>query len=231
MVLYNPLSPEVRENPYPSYRALRAADPVFWFEMLQTWILTGYDDIVGVLRDHAHFSSDRSRANNVIIRQMEAQQDQSLLRRTATILSADPPSHTRMRALVSKAFTPRVIEEMRPHIEEIAESLLDDLPRPGEIDIMADLATPLPVIVIAELLGVSASDRAQFKAWSADIAGTLGTAFLTPEDLDRARASARELQAYFEAAVADHKRAPREDLLSALIQVEEKGDQIGRAHV
>src|SRR5438552_28589 len=140
MTMYNPLSPEVRENPYPSYKALREHDPVFWFEMLQTWVLTGYEDIVAVLRDHVHFSSDRSKANNVIIRQMEAQQDQSLLRRTATILSCDPPSHTRMRALVNKAFTPRVIEEMRPHIQEITDSLLEALPDPGRMDVMTDLA-------------------------------------------------------------------------------------------
>jgi pimeloyl-[acyl-carrier protein] synthase len=224
MVMYNPLSPEVRENPYPSYRALREADPVFWFENLQTWVLTAYDDILSVLRDYAHFSSDRSRANNLIIRQMEAQQDQSLLRRTATILSADPPSHTRMRALVNKAFTPRVVEEMRPHIQEITDSLFDALPEPGRMDVMADLAMPLPVIVIAELLGVSPADRAQFKAWSTDIAGTLGTAFLTPDALDQARRSAAELQAYFQEAVEAHKRQPQHDLLSALIDVEEQGD-------
>ena len=225
--MYNPLNPAVREDPYPSYRALREASPVYWLEILETWVLTRYEDIQNVLRDYGHFSSDRQKANNVVIRMLEQQQDQSLLRRTATILSADPPSHTRMRALVNKAFTPRAIEQMRPHIYEIAEYLLDSLP-PGEIDVMSDFATQLPVIVIAEMLGVSPKDRAQFKKSSTEIAGVLGDAFPTQQGIETARAASASLQAYFEEAVADHRRNPRDDLLSALIQVEEKGDLLSQ---
>src|SRR5205807_1082705 len=114
-----------------------------------------------------------------------------------TILSCDPPSHTRMRALVNKAFTPRVIEEMRPHIQEITDSLFDSIPHPTQLDVMKDLAIPLPVIVIAELLGVSPADRGQFKAWSSDIAGMLGAAFLPPDALEKARKAGLELQEYF----------------------------------
>src|SRR5688500_1588581 len=144
--------------------------------------------------------------------------------RTPTMLSLDPPAHTRMRNLVNKAFTPRVVERIRPHIEEIADELLDALPEPGRIDVVHDLAIPLPVIVIAEVLGVPASDRKQFKAWSSDIANTLAGPFQPMDILERALTSSNEIAEYFRAQIEKRRQAPGEDLLSALIAAEEQGD-------
>jgi cytochrome P450 len=140
------------------------------------------------------------------------------------MLSSDPPAHTRMRNLVNKAFTPRSVEVIRPRMQEIADSLMDALPNPHEIDVVADLAVPLPVIVIAEVLGVPASDRQQFKEWSTDIANTLGAAFQPPEVLDRAQRSSNALADYFRQQIALRRTSPRDDMLSRLIAAEENGD-------
>jgi pimeloyl-[acyl-carrier protein] synthase len=222
---YNPFSPEIRANPYPTYKALREEDPVKWSDLMQAWILTGYDDIQTVLKDAARFSSDRRQANNRFVQAMqEAEEQASPMRRAPTMLNSDPPAHTRMRNLVNKAFTPRVVEKMRPHTQAITDELLDLAPEPGKLDVIADLATPLPVIMIAEMLGVSPKDRAQFKAWSNDIASTLGGPLQRPDIRERARASSFELADYFRKVIAERRDDPKDDLISALIAAEEQGD-------
>jgi cytochrome P450 len=144
--------------------------------------------------------------------------------RTPTMLSLDPPAHTRMRNLVNKAFTPRVVERMRPHIEEIADELIDALPEPGRLDVVTDLAVPLPVIVIAETLGVPLADRQRFKAWSSDIASTLAGPFQPADVLERAQVASNELADYFRDQIDLRRSEPRDDLLSALVAAEEQGD-------
>ncbi|HWO72932.1 MAG TPA: cytochrome P450 [Dehalococcoidia bacterium] len=225
MADFNPFDPRLRSDPYSVYRELREEDPVFWSPTMQLWLLTRYDDVLAVLRDHARFSSERVRAKNPFVQQMESfRMASGPLGTTPTMLSLDPPAHTRMRNLVNKAFTPRVVERSRPRIRAIAEELLDALPRPDRIDVVADLAIPLPVIVIAEVLGVPAADRDRFKAWSSDIAGSLGGAFMPKEAIDRALRSANEIADYFRDQIAERRRSPRDDLLSALCAAEEQGD-------
>jgi cytochrome P450 len=225
MADFNPLDPRLRTNPYDVYRELREESPVFWQPLMQTWLLSRYEDNLAVLRDHASFSSERTRARNALVQQMESYRLSSgPLGTTPTMLSIDPPAHTRMRHLVNKAFTPRVIERSRPHIAEIAEQLLDDLPDPRELDVVRDIAIPLPVIVIAEVLGVPLSDRDSFKAWSTDVANSLGGPFQPPDVLDRARRSSNEIADYFREQIALRRKAPRDDLLSALCAAEEQGD-------
>jgi cytochrome P450 len=222
---FNPLLAEVRANPYPTYKALREEDRVHWNGLMQAWLLTGYDDVQAVLKDNARFSSARERATNRFVQAMVENEQQARPSRGArTMLGSDPPEHTRLRTLVNKAFTPRVVERMRPHIQEITEELLDAAPEPGRLDVIRDLAYPLPVIVIAEMLGVSPADRAQFKAWSTDIANTLSGPLLAPDTIARARQSGDELAEYFRSAIAERRKAPRDDLLSALIAAEEQGD-------
>ncbi len=222
---FNPFDPRLRSNPYEVFREMRESDPVHWSEAMQSWLLTRYDDVLAVLRDHAHFSSERSRATNPFVKELEKFREASgPAGRTPTMLSLDPPAHTRMRNLVNKAFTPRVVERIRPHIQEIAEQLLDDLPDREHIDIVRDLAIPLPVIVIAETLGVPPAERQRFKAWSTDVAGTLAGPFQPPAVMDRARISSVELADYFHQQLALRRKEPREDLLSALLAAEEQGD-------
>lgn len=222
---FNPLDPSLRTDPYAVYRALREADPVHWSEIMHVWVLTRYEDVLAVLRDHTNFSSNRLLANNPMVQQMEQyRQASGPLGRTPTMLSSDPPAHTRMRNLANKAFSPRVVESSRAHIQEIADSLFDSLADPRCLDVITDLAVPLPVIVIAEVLGVPASDREQFKAWSADIANSLAGPFLPPAALQRAQRSANEIADYFGDQVRMRRKQPRDDLLSALMSAEEQGD-------
>jgi cytochrome P450 len=222
---FNPLDPRLRTDPYSIYRELREAAPVFWQPLMQTWILTRYEDNLAVLRDHVSFSSERTRAKNALVQQLESYRLSSgPLGTTPTMLSVDPPAHTRMRSLANKAFTPRVIERSRPHIQEIANELFDALPQPNAIDVVADLAVPLPMIVIAEVLGVPVSDRERFKGWSSDVAASLSGPFQPPDVLEKARISSNEIADYFRALIAKRRSQPGDDLISALIAAEEQGD-------
>jgi cytochrome P450 len=225
MADFNPLDPRLRTDPYAIYRELREEAPVYWQPLMQTWVLTSYQDILDVLRDHASFSSERTRAKNALVQQLESYRLSSgPLGTTPTMLSIDPPAHTRMRSLANKAFTPRVVERSRPHIAEIADELLDALPQPGSLDVVADLAVPLPMIVIAGVLGVPVSDRERFKAWSSDIAASLGGPFQPQDVLDRARDSSNAIADYFRDLISKRRGEPRDDLISALIAAEEQGD-------
>jgi hypothetical protein len=225
MADFNPLDPRLRTDPYAVYRELREEAPVYWQPMMQTWILTRYEDNLAVLRDHAAFSSQRTRAKNALVQQLESYRLSSgPLGTTPTMLSIDPPAHTRMRSLANKAFTPRVVERSRPHIQEIAGELLDALPQPGSLDVVADLAVPLPMIVIAEVLGVPVGDRERFKAWSSDIAASLGGPFQPQDVLDRSRDASNAVADYFRDLIARRRGDPRDDLISALIAAEEQDD-------
>ena len=222
---FNPFDPDYRANPYTHYHEWRSDDPVRPSDLVPAgiWILMRYADSVSVLRDR-RFSADRSQAT--INQQVEATQvDVGPLGRAQTMLTSDPPDHTRLRTLVSKAFTPNVVEEMRPHIQEIVDELLDAVQDAGRMDVIRDLAYPLPVIVIAEMLGVRPEDREHFKKWSGDIAVTLDPV-VAPEALQRAQQSALELADYFRGVVEERRRNPRDDLISGLIAAEEQGDKL-----
>jgi cytochrome P450 len=144
------------------------------------------------------------------------------------MLFRDPPDHTRLRSLVSRAFTPRVVEAMRPHIQEIVDGLLDRLEGARGMDVIEDLAYPLPVRVICEMLGVPIEDQDVFKEWSADIARSLDASILPAgsEVITRGQESGDALREYFRSLIAVRRKQPREDLLSALIAAEEQGDKL-----
>ncbi len=188
-------------------------------------MLTRYDDVVAVLRDQ-RFSAERRGAQNRYAQQAMAAAEEhgGPVARANTMLTADPPEHTRMRLLISKAFLPRAVEKLRPHIQEIADELLDDVQEPGHLDILMDFAYPLPTIVIAELMGVPTEHRAQFKRWSDDVVATLGGAFGAPDLLERGAQSVSELADYFRDVIADRRRQPKEDLVSVLVAATDQGD-------
>ncbi len=225
-VQYNPFVPEVHANPYPVFRQLREEDPVHWSELMDAWVLTRYADVVAVLK-HPRFSADRRRARNRFAQQAAMTlEEQGPLARAATMLTADPPEHTRLRGLVSKAFTIRAVEAMRPRIQRITDELLDAAQEKGELDVIWDLGYPLPVIVIAEMLGVPSERRDDFKRWSDDIVATLGGPFVAPEVLERGQQSAHEMAEYFRGVIDERRRAPKDDLLSGLIAAEERGEAL-----
>ena len=219
-VVYNPLAPRVYHNPYPTYTALRTKDPVHWGILVESWVCSRYADIDAILRDHKRFSNDpRTRRTSRARRAAVASSDDT------NMLFADPPDHTRLRALVSKAFTPQAIEALAPRIALIMESLLDSITPGTTFDVMETIAYPLPVIVIAELLGVPPEDRAQFKVWSDRRARALEPT-ITPREREAAAQAAVELDAYFRGIIDFRRKEPQDDLISALVAVEEAGDRL-----
>jgi len=145
-----------------------------------------------------------------------------------SMLDRDPPDHTRLRSLVSKAFTPRVVEGLRPRIQQIVDGLVERALAKGGMDLIEEFAYPIPVIVICEMLGVPVADHERFKGWSLDIARGLDAIMLPPDSVVgmRSGTSRRALAEYFRGLIAERRAAPREDLLSALIAAEEAGDTL-----
>ncbi len=207
----HPVLVQFREDPYPLYRYLHAAAPVQWNDVLDAWTLVRYADVVESLTD-PRFTADRT---------AEVDEGYTIAK---SMLVSDPPDHTRLRALVQKAFTPRMIEQLRPRIGSIVRELIDRIAtRGGPFDIITDLAYPLPVVVIAELLGVPAEDRETFRDWSADLAASLDP--LVSQEVGQRATLARDgLHGYLRGIIAERRRAPRSDLISALVAVEERGE-------
>src|SRR6266581_8309478 len=166
--LFNPYLPEFHADPYPFYHRLRAVAPVYQTPM-GFWVLTRYDDVVTVLRD-PRFGRDGFEQMLAAVYADDRAESSRLPR---SMLFRDPPDHTRLRALVSKAFTPKVIENMRSHIQDIVNRVLDRVQGAGRMDVIADLAYPLPVTVICEMLGVPTEDHGAIRQWSADVAQSL----------------------------------------------------------
>ncbi|HXG35757.1 MAG TPA: cytochrome P450 [Dehalococcoidia bacterium] len=231
VVQYNPFDLRFRTNPYPLYEEMRREDPIQWSAFLQVWVFTRYRDNVLLLSD-PRFSADRRRAQNPFAQAMIARQEEfGPLGRAPTMLSVDPPEHTRLRRIVSKAFTPRRVEDMRPYIWEVAQDLLAQALRRDGIEIIRDLAYPLPVIVIAEMLGVPRDERETFKRWSDDVTATLGAPFVPAETLEQARQTVLEMTEYFRAIIQQRRRDPKNDLISALLHAEEQEQALSEDEV
>ena len=228
---FNPLGPEALANPYPMYKALREEAPVSWNDIFEAWIFTRHADVDAVLM-HPRFSADRSRAQTRFAEMIRKQQEEfGPFSTSPTMLTSDPPEHTRLRRLVSKAFTPRAVENLRPRIRQIVCGLLDGFQGRSEFDLVEEIAYPLPVIVIAEMLGVPPEDRADFKRWSDDVVATLGGPFTPPDVIARARASIEELVAYLAEQIAERRTAPRDDLISGLIAAEDGGQVLSEQEI
>ena len=211
-VAYNPVSEEVARDPYAVYRRLRDKDPVHRMRLVDAWVLTRYEDADAMLRDHERFGAENRRFYDAGL---------------TTLLDIDPPDHTRLRALVSRAFTPRSVKSWHGRVQAIADRLLDAVADQDRFDLIAAFGYPLPVTVIAEMLGVPAEDMDRFEGWSNDIALVVEPV-LTPAQVDGVQRAAEELFAYFETIVEARQREPREDIVSALLAAEEEGDKLTR---
>jgi hypothetical protein len=226
-VVFNPLLPEFRDDPYPFYRRLRTEDPVHLHPM-GFWVLTRYDDVLTALRDPRF---GREGLHPMLAEVYGDESAPGELPRS--MLFRDPPGHGRLRALVVRPFTAPGVEAMRPQIQSIVDDLLDSaLARPS-MDVIADLAYPLPFTVICHMLGVPRDDRPEIRQWSADLArsldalGPLGDVRLR----ERGRAGRRALGDYFRGLVAERRRDPRADLLGTLIAAEEAGDRLTEGEI
>jgi cytochrome P450 len=210
---------------------LRRANPVFPVPIpadvgAGVFLLTRHADVQHVLRDTT-FSADRLKAD-AVQRNRERLAD-SILQEGGilrSLLTMDPPDHTRVRGLVNKAFTPRRVAGLRPRIEAITKELLDAGVRDQKLDVLADLAMPLPAIVIAELLGVPAEDWPRFRGWAAEMVAVANDVFRSGPDASRMRRGLEPLQAYLRGIIAERRLEPREDLLSALVAAQEDRDAL-----
>ena len=218
-------APEMLEDPYPTYHRLRATHPVLRIPRLDAWIVTSYEAVNQALRN-PQLSSDRfPRARKRLAsRGLDALIDD----RMRSMIHMDAPDHTRLRSLVNKAFTPKAVNSMEEHIQHLVDGLLDAVQAEGRMEVISDLAYPLPVMVIAKMLGVPPEDRDRFKQWSDDMSTLLGgdPGALPEEVLRRAIASREELVDYFRAVAARRREQPGNDLLSALLQAEEEGGRL-----
>ncbi|MFQ5699320.1 MAG: cytochrome P450 [Myxococcota bacterium] len=226
---YNPLSRASQTDPYPMYRRLRERDPVHRSRVIEGWVLTRYRDIAGVLRDprfsaderhHPRFEAFRRRRVELGIEAPDAPYDPSMLR-------LDAPDHTRLRSLVSRAFTARAVDRLAPRIAEIVERRLARVE--DGFDVIADLGTPLPVTVIAEMLGVPTHDLERFKHWSDEV--VLGLGMSSIDDMRRSQRATDELGEFLGAIAEERRRDPRDDLITGLVQAHEAGDRLTRDEV
>lgn len=230
-LMFNPMAAGFRADPYPFYRALRERDPIHRCRAADGWVLSRYEDVLGVLRD-GDFSADErnlTRYPGEAARMGRAGIPDPYVNDTASMLRLDPPDHSRLRGLVSKAFTPRAVERMRPRIEQILKELLDPRPGHGAMELVRELGAPLPVRVIAEMLGIPPEDHERFRRWSNDFVRTIGDG--TMEDKRASLRAQAELRTYFEAIVELRRASPRDDLISALAAAEERGDRLSASEM
>jgi pimeloyl-[acyl-carrier protein] synthase len=208
----------LQHDPYPFYEQLRSAGPVVWASSLGRWLVTGHAEIAEVLRDD-RFSADRRKWQGFAPIIEPAPEG------ARSMLVTDPPDHTRLRTLVQQAFTPRTVEQLRPRIETLVEEALRAAEERGGMDLVGDLAYPLPVTVIAELLGVPVQDRASFRRWSDALVGALDPVAST--DRRAVALAARDaLHTYLRRVIAERRAVPRDDLISRLVEAEEQGDRL-----
>jgi cytochrome P450 len=213
------LDPDGRRDPYPHYHRLREVAPVHRSTTLGAWLLTGYDDCWAVLRD--------PRLGKGYARLMERRigadwrRHPSLADRERSMINVHGPDHTRLRRLVSKAFTRRIVDDLRPAIARTVDALLEPLAARAAGELLAELAFPLPVAVIGELLGVPIADRAQFRDLVRDVTAVLET-LPTPAQLAAADAAHMKIRAYFILLIAEKRRRPGSDLLSVLVQAKDE---------
>jgi cytochrome P450 len=216
---FNPFAPEVKQNPYPYFAHLRDHSPVYWVESLKSWAVSRYEDVAYIAKNTQLFSSAP------IIPAILG--DQNPVPEVNWMISADPPAHTALRKLVNKAFTPRMVAALEPRIREIVAQLLDQIAeKGGEFDLVHDFSTPLPLMVIAQMLGIEPERYREFKRWSDDMIRATGGEEVSPAERERLRGSMDDLRNYFENAIAERRQHPREDLISALVRAEEDHHQL-----
>ena len=207
-VSYDPTSAGILSDPYNTYDRLRTLDPVHRMRLINGWVLTRYEDVDMVLRDHRRFSKNDGREDEY-----------------RSMLHHDPPDHTRLRSLVSKAFTPRAVRELHPRVQRIVDEFLNELEGKDRFDLIESLAFPMPVTVIAEMLGVPAQDMDRFKHWSNDVSLTIEPS-LREDQIRRVERASEELYAYFEEIIEERRREPQNDMITALLNAEDEGDRL-----
>lgn len=213
-VYFNPWDEAFRANPYPHYRGLSGQPPYLLDLFVPAALIGRYRDALTILHDPERFSSDARQLDRI-----------EVFGDTPRLLFADPPTHTRLRKLVSRAFTPKRIKDLEPKIREFTVTLLDRAVRKGELELMGDLAVPLPVMVIAEMLGVPPEDHERFKDWSERIIEADNTMPGVPLPASVAEAF-QALRQFFIGEIAERRQHPGPDLVSGLVAARDEADAL-----
>jgi len=217
--------PAIRTNPHPTYHRLRSETPILRLAQGE-FLLTRWDDCEAVLRDTRFSSHPGHRISDLPMEQRTIREQAAASGDVSTLLFMDPPDHTRIRSLVSKAFTPRRIEALRPHIAGISSAILDRAAETGHLDVVQDLGYELPVTVICELLGVPLEDRHMFGPWANDASRLLDGDTLSPEQNNAGLLAMMQFVQYFNGLFEERRARPTDDLVSALLAVEEAGEKL-----
>lgn len=215
-------APEERIAPYGFYAAMRREHPVVYDEESGSWGVFRYADAKAILMDHSRFSSDFRKVTQ--LHEVSGQLRPNLI-------TTDPPRHRRLRSILAHAFTPTAVNRLAPRIKEMVNHLLDAVIERGQMELVRDFAYPLPVMVIAEMLGVPQADHARFKQWADAIVGAGGGILLSNEVSPRRFAIQREMDDYFMGILAERRRAPKEDLLSELLVAEADGERLSEQDI
>jgi len=232
LAAFDPTSPAFVADPYPVLAELREAGPIHFHEPTQLWLVTRHADVNALLRDRRFGRTYRHLATPAEMgRDPDTQAHAPFWRVVRNgMLDREPPDHTRLRALVSRAFTPRTVENLRGRIQAMVDRLLDHALAQDSFDLLADYAEPLPVAVIAELLGVPEADRPRLRPWSADMC-LMYELNASEEAARRAVQASVEFEAYLRALVRERRERPGADLLSTLAQVADAGDRLSEDEV
>lgn len=227
--LANLLEPEVRANPYPLYHMIQNEDPVHWDERMGFWVITRYEDALATLHDKRIAKAIGLELVRNRLPESDREAAEPVFRSfSKQMLYADPPYGARLRGLFNKAFTASVVEKIQPHIQEIADGLIDAVEDNGEMDLVHDYAYPLPLTVIAELLGLPTEDIVELKQWSDDVSSSFGIVRQTPVVMGKARQSLAEFTDYICALYDELEKNPKDDLLSGLIAAVEEGNRLDK---
>jgi cytochrome P450 len=230
-VFFNPLADGYTENPYPHFAEMREAEPVH-HSVTRQWVLFRYDDVFRLLRDPGMSVQDDKIEDRDLQREamFEAHAGDDEFEVERSMLGLDPPDHTRLRRLVSKAFTPSSIEALRPMIQGLVDATIDSMIERGGGDVVSELAFPLPFDVISAMLGMPESDKEQVAEWSAAIVKTLDP-ILTEDEIREAIVADRAMGAHLDGVIEWKRANPGADLLTALIEAEEDGDRLSTSEL
>ncbi|MGK3988755.1 cytochrome P450 [Sorangium sp. So ce136] len=215
----NLFSDEMRRNPYPVYDQLRSGSPVLHHPPSDSWMIFDHEGVKRALHDHEAFSSVVSPPGN---------------RTSEWLIFSDPPRHTKLRALVTRAFTPRAVAELEPRVRQLSRELIDRTIERGEMDLVEDYALPLPLLVIAEMLGAPTADQPRFRRWSdaiLDLSYTVSGSEAATRALAEFAAVTAEMQAYVRGLVAQRRAAPEDDLLTRLVEAEVDGERLNEDEI
>ncbi|WP_262061286.1 cytochrome P450 [Streptomyces sp. STR69] len=227
MAVFDPWDPAFLADPYPAYAELRARGRVQYFESTNQWLVPRHADVSALLRDRRLGRTYQHRFTHEDFGRTAPPPEHEPFHTLNDfgMLDLEPPDHTRIRRLVSKAFTPRTVEQLKPYVSRLAGELVDGLVARGGGDLLTDVAEPLPVAVIAEMLGIPESDRAPLRPWSADICGMYE---LSPSEDTAAKAvrASLEFSSYLRELIAARRKEPGDDLISGLIAAHDEGDRL-----